>query len=81
MLTVSAMICGVDNWELVKTFGDSQLDWLKKHGDFANGIPSSDTIGRLFAALDPKSFNACFINWIENIRKKTKHEVVAIDGK
>ncbi len=81
LLTVSAMICGVDNWELVKTFGDSQLGWLKKYGNFANGIPSSDTIGRLFAALDPKSFNTCFINWIESIREKTNHEVVAIDGK
>jgi len=81
LLTVSAMICGVDNWELVKTFGDNQLDWLRKHGNFANGIPSSDTIGRLFAALDPNSFNTCFINWIESIREKTKHEVVAIDGK
>ena len=81
LLTVSAMLCGVDNWELVKVFGDNQLDWLKKHGDFSNGIPSSDTVGRLFAALDPKSFNSCFINWIESIRKKTKHEVIAIDGK
>lgn len=81
LLTVSAMLCGVDNWELVKVFGDNQLDWLKKHGNFANGIPSSDTIGRLFAALDPKSFNSCFINWIESIRERTEHEVVAIDGK
>ncbi len=44
-------------------------------------VSSSDTIGRVFAALGPKSFNPCFINWIGNISKKTQNEVVAIDGK
>jgi len=81
LLTVSAMLCGADNWELVQTFGESQLGWLKTHGDFTNGIPSSDTLGRVFAALEPKSFNSCFINWIESIRQKSGEEVVAVDGK
>lgn len=81
LLTISAILCGADNWELVQTFGESQLEWLKRYGSFANGVPSSDTIGRVFAALDPKSFNSCFINWIESIRKKSTEEVIAIDGK
>lgn len=81
LLTISAILCGADNWELVQAFGESQLEWLKRYGSFANGIPSSDTIGRVFAALDPKSFNKCFIKWIESIREKSTGEVVAIDGK
>lgn len=80
-LTISAILCGADNWELVKTFGDNQLSWLKKYGSFANGIPSSDTIGRLFSALKPESFNQCFIKWIESIRKKSEDEIIAVDGK
>lgn len=80
-LTISAMLCGADDWELVKAFGDSQLGWLRQYGGFANGIPSSDTIGRLFAALDPKSFNKCFVGWIEGIRENISGEVVAVDGK
>jgi hypothetical protein len=35
----------------------------------------------MFAALDPKSFNACFMQWIESIRDCNRGEVVAIDGK
>jgi len=81
ILTVSAIICGADNWELVMAFGENQLDWLKSRGNFSNGIPSSDTLGRVFAALDPKSFNACFINWIESIREHSHGEVIAVDGK
>ena len=81
LLTISAVLCGADNWQLVKVFGDSQLEWLRKHGEFTNGIPSSYTIERVFTALDPKSFNTCFTNWIESIREKSDGEVIAIDGK
>jgi len=65
----------------VKTFGDSQLDWLKRFGSFENGIPSADTLGRVFSALCPEKFTSCFIDWIESVRKKHKGEIVAVDGK
>lgn len=81
LLTISAILCGADDWELVETFGKNQRKWLNLRGSFANGIPSSDTLGRVFAALDPKSFNACFMQWIESIRDCNSGEVVAIDGK
>ena len=81
LLTISAVLCGADSWKLIEVFGESQLEWLKKHGEFTNDIPSSYTIERVFTALDPNSFNTCFINWIESIRKKVDGEVVAIDGK
>jgi hypothetical protein len=42
-------MCGADNWELVEVFGKNQLDWLKSRGNFSDGIPSSDTLGRVFA--------------------------------
>lgn len=80
-LTVSAILCGAEDWETVKLFGDYQKDWLKSYGGFDNGIPSEDTIGRVFAALDPKSFNSCFIDWVNSISKISTNEVVAIDGK
>jgi len=81
LLTISAIISGADDWELVKTFGDSQLDWLKRFGSFENGIPSADTLGRVFSALCPEKFTSCFIDWIESVRKKHKGEIVAVDGK
>jgi hypothetical protein len=38
-LTISAMLCGASDWELVRTFGEEQLTWLRKFGTFANGAP------------------------------------------
>ena len=81
LLTVSSMLCGVNDWPSVIAFGEIQLEWLKKFGSFSKGIPSQDTLERVFAALNPKSFNTCFSNWMESVRKKVPGEVIAIDGK
>jgi predicted transposase YbfD/YdcC len=81
LLTVSAMLCGINDWPSVIIFGESQLDWLRKYGNFSKGIPSQDTLERVFAALSPKSFNECFVNWMESVRKNIPDEVIAIDGK
>lgn len=81
LLTVSAMLCGINEWPLVITFGESQLEWLRKYGQFSKGIPSQDTLERVFAALNSQSFNECFINWMESVRKTIPNEVIAIDGK
>jgi len=62
-------------------FGKSQLAWLKKHGSFKNGIPSHDTINRVISAIEPKEFSNSFTNWVYEISKLGKGEVVAIDGK
>lgn len=81
LLTISAMLCGASEWSLVKTFGENQLEWLRKFGTFSKGIPSTDTLERVFAVLDNHSFNECFIKWIEAIRQDIEGETIAIDGK
>ena len=45
-----------------------------------NGIPSHDTFGRVFALLDPKQFEASFVQWVQGI-SQTVTGVIAIDGK
>ncbi len=47
------------------------------------GIPSHDTFGRVFAALDPDRFEACFRGWVAGVHAATgvDAEVIAIDGK
>jgi predicted transposase YbfD/YdcC len=45
-----------------------------------NGIPSHDTFGRVFARIDPKQFEECFLNWVRGVTEKITG-VIAIDGK
>ena len=80
-LSLCAVICGADSFVAIERFGRAREDWLKTFIDLANGIPSHDTLGRVFAFLDPKALEEAFRAWAAAIARLTKGEVVAIDGK
>lgn len=81
VLTVCAVVCGADDWEAVEMWGDAKLDWLRQYIPLKNGIPSHDTIGRLFAAMNSATFQTCFTRWVSSICGSLVGQVVAIDGK
>src|SRR5699024_9683035 len=56
-------------------------EWLKKYLPLENGIPSHDTLQRVFENIDSKAFNKAFINWTNKMSKHSEGRVVAIDGK
>ena len=80
-LVVSAVVSGCNDWESIAVFGESQLSWLRKFYPYKNGIPSHDTINRVFSALNPKEFGERFITWTQEVCTLSEGEVVAIDGK
>lgn len=80
-LAICAVICGADNWVAIETFGKAKESWFRQFLRLPNGIPSHDTFGQLFAALDPTQFQQCFVSWVMTISQLTVGEVVAIDGK
>jgi predicted transposase YbfD/YdcC len=49
--------------------------------ELPNGIPSHDTIARLFAALDSAAFQHCFGEWVKAVAQLSSGEQIAIDGK
>lgn len=81
VIAICAIICGADDWVAVETFGNAKHNWLKKFLELPNGIPSHDTFGRVFGALDPDQFRSCFLNWISAVSEITQDQVIAIDGK
>ena len=46
-----------------------------------NGIPSHDTIARVFASLDSQAFEQCFHSWVSSITEAVGAQVIPIDGK
>ena len=80
-LTIAAVISGADNFVEVEAFGNEKKEWLSKFLKLENGIPSHDTLGRLFAAIDSVLFERCFISWMQSVVKLTEGQVIAIDGK
>jgi predicted transposase YbfD/YdcC len=81
VLTVCAVISGAETWEDIEDYGKCKLKWLKRFIELSNGIPSHDTVRRLFIRLDPQSLQQCFFSWVEAVREQTEGDVVAIDGK
>ena len=80
-LTILAVICGADTWVDIEEYGKSKQSWLQTFLELPNGIPSHDTIARLFARLSPQQLQSAFIDWINEIAQITQGEVIAIDGK
>lgn len=80
-MTLAAVICGADNWVMIREFCKSKEDWLTELLELEHGIPSHDTFGRVFAIIDTKIFSECFTNWMKDISQLTNNEIIAIDGK
>lgn len=80
-LAISSSICGITDWDEMEMFGNAQIDWFRKYYSYKNGIPSHDTISRMFAKLCPKEFCLYFTEWVQTLRQSFKNEVIAIDGK
>ena len=80
-VAISSSICGITNWDEMELFGKEQISWFRKYYPYKHGIPSHDTISRLFAKLSPKEFCTYFTEWVQTLRKTIDKEVIAIDGK
>jgi predicted transposase YbfD/YdcC len=81
VIAVCGVICGADSWVEIEEFGKAKCAWLRTFLSLPNGIPSHDTFGRVFAALDPKQFQQCFLDWVHAIATSTEGQIVALDGK
>jgi len=80
-LAICATIADADDWEAIETFGKSKEAWLRQWLKLPSGIPSHDTIERVFRKLDGEAFERCFIAWTSELFQELPGQVVAIDGK
>jgi len=80
-IAICAVICGADEWTEMEAFGKAKQAWFKSFLALPNGIPSHDTLARVFARLDPLALQQCFVAWIQGLSQQLAGSVVAIDGK
>jgi predicted transposase YbfD/YdcC len=81
VIALLAVICGADSFVAMETYAKSREEWLRTFLDLEGGVPSHDTFGRVFAALNPVMLAEAFRRWTEAMAGCSKEKLVAIDGK
>ena len=82
VITVCAVLCGLEHWTQIEDFGKAREAWFRTFLDLPNGIPSHDTFGKVLAALDPEAFERRIQLWIRALLEThTMGKHIAIDGK
>ena len=80
VIAVTAILCGMDTWNEIEDWAKSKREWLGTFLELPGGIPSHDTINRVFQMIDPEKFHDAFFRWTGAAAGKIEG-VVAIDGK
>jgi predicted transposase YbfD/YdcC len=82
VVSVCAVLAGADDFVEIEEWAKEKLDWFRQYLTLEHGIPSHDTFGRVFAALDAEAFAAAFQRWVRGLLPALeKDEVVSLDGK
>ena len=81
MLAICAVICGAETWVDIVEFGRAKKDFFRTFLELPNGIPSHDTFGRVFAAMDADAFEKALGAWVKGFAGTSEGKLVAIDGK
>lgn len=80
-LVVCAVICGAEHWTHIEEFGKANEEWFRTFLELPHGVPSHDTFGRVFAALDPDGFERAFQAWVHDLAGSSSGKHISIDGK
>jgi predicted transposase YbfD/YdcC len=80
-LALTATLCGAQSWVDVERFAKSKLAWFRQFVRLEHGVPSHDTLGRVFARLDTGEFLTAMHAWVDAFAGSLRGQGVAIDGK
>jgi predicted transposase YbfD/YdcC len=80
-IAICATIAGAQDWRQVALFGQRRETWLRRFLALPNGIPSHDTLERVFARLNPRAFHRAFQAWVTTLTADLKLKHLNLDGK
>lgn len=80
-IALCGVLCGAESWVEIEAFGVTKRRWFARFLELPHGIPSHDTFGRVFAALNPVQFETSFLRWVQATVTASPGQLIAIDGK
>jgi predicted transposase YbfD/YdcC len=79
-IAVFGLLGGMNNFTEIAIFAEAHEEELKKFLNLSAGVPSHDTIRRVFLMINPKFFHECFVRFVRELGLASG-EQIAIDGK
>ena len=80
LLCLLAVLASSETIVDIARFGEKKLALLRRFRPFLHGTPSHDHLGDIFASLDSKEFQRCFVAWVAALTG-VPEGVIAVDGK
>lgn len=83
VMTICAVISGCEHWEDIVDFSRVKEAWFREKLGLGleNGVASHDTFQRIFQMINPEELESSFLAWVQSIARRTKGEIISIDGK
>ena len=81
VIVLFATLSNVDDWVEMEFFAHYHEEYLKKYIELKNGIPSHDTLCRVFGMLSPEVLQQLYQKWQELLRQhRTIAEASAVES-
>lgn len=80
VISVCGMLSGCDSFVGIEEYAKIKREWFEGFLELKGGIPSHDTIGRIFSILDPVEFQKAFYEWARSI-PDLDDKIISLDGK
>jgi hypothetical protein len=80
-ITIARVLCGMESYDDIEDFATFRQDCFKTFLALPGGIPSHDTLNRVFSNMDPVKFEICFRNWVDAILESHPGQFICVDGK
>lgn len=80
-ISLMAMLCGCDDADAISFWGEQHEEWLVDFLELPHGVPSQDTILRIFSMLEPKALELALLEWAKRRVPTVEGLCLQIDGK
>ncbi|MGZ8216871.1 ISAs1 family transposase [Methylomagnum sp.] len=81
MIVFCAALAGAEDWVGMEDFALEEEAWFRGFLEPPNGVPSHDTLGKVFGRLKPEPFAEAFLRWAQAALPSLSGEQVCLDGK
>jgi predicted transposase YbfD/YdcC len=81
VLAICGVIANCDDWPDIALFAQKRETWFRRFLKLPHGVPSHDTFERVFATLEPRTFECCCLAWLRELAGLVGVDHIAIDGK